>query len=116
MAVRVHRKESAELEFTYNVCARVQALHNRALAAELQAETDDLPVSRFDVGTRVALHQFFVLTSARYKVLDLAVTDVTQAATLHALVNRHNRQHQYCPAFDFVATAQDEQLVRAAAR
>ena len=116
LAGRVHGKASAELEFTYNVCAWLQALQNRALVAELEAEADDLPVSRFDVDIRVALHQLFVLTSARYKVLDLAVTDATQSATLHALVTRHNRPDQYCPAFDFLATAQDEQLVRAAAR
>ena len=115
MAARDHGKSSSELEFTYNICAWVQALHNRALGAELQAKVDDNLVSRFDVDTRVALHQLFVLTSARYKVLDLAVTDSTQSATLHALINRHNLPDLYCPAYDFLETAQDEQLVRAAA-
>lgn len=49
-------------------------------------------------------------------MLILAITDSTQSATLHALVTRHNRPDQHCPALDFLATAQDEQLVRAAAR
>jgi len=86
LAARDHGKSLSEPEFTYNICAWVQALHNRALGADLQAKVDDTLVSRFDVDTRVALHQLFVLTSVRYKVLDLAVTrldSVGHAARAH---------------------------------
>jgi len=100
----------------YSICTWVQALHNQALGAELQAEVDDTPVSLFDVDTQVALRQLFVLTSTRYKVLDLALIESTQSATLHALIKRHNRPDQHCPGYDFLATAQDTQLVLAAAR
>jgi len=113
---RVQGKAAADLDFTYDICAWLQALHDRALTAALQAEVDDTPVPRLHWNTRVALHQLFMLTSARYKLIDLAVKDATRAATLHALVSRHTRPEQCCPESVFLANPEHEQLVRAAAR
>lgn len=62
---KVHGKAAHELEFVYNVCAWVQALHNRVLAKELEREEADKRVSSFDRETRLWLHQLFSLTSAR---------------------------------------------------
>lgn len=100
---RVHGKAAVELEFTYNVCALLQAVHNRVLGAGLQVESNDTPDCLFDLINRVAPHKLFVLTSAGYKLLDLSITDSTQSATLHAVVNRHNHRDQNRPAYDFLA-------------
>lgn len=116
LAGRLHDKAAAELDFTYNISVWLQALHNRALGAEWHAEDHGATSFGFDVDTRVYLHQLFVLKCACNKVLENAVTDATQKATLHALVTRHNRPDLCCPALEFLATAQDECLVHEAAR
>jgi len=113
---KVSGKAAHELEFVYNVCAWVQHLHNRHLTRELDRSDQGRPVSVFDRESRVALHQLFVLTSARYKVLDLATHDGAASETLRALVFDNADDGAYCPAFDFLRAAQDEQIVKISAR
>jgi len=72
--------------------------------------------SSFVRDTRVAPHQLFVLASARYKVLDLATTDGAAAETLRTIVFQDTHAAVYCPAFEFLQTAQTESFVKLAAR
>ena len=64
----------------------------------------------------MAPHQLFVLASARYKVLDLATTDGAAAETLRTIVFQDTHAAVYCPAFEFLQTAQTESFVKLAAR
>jgi len=113
---KVSGKAAHELEFVYNVAAWVQQLHNRQLEHEEAAVRAGRTQSAFDVNSRVALHQLFTLVSARYKVLTLATHDTAASETLRTLVFGHNEQDVYCPAYDYLATAQNASLVRVAAK
>lgn len=113
---KVHGKAAHELEFVYNVCAWVQALHNRILSKELEREEAGKKISSFDRETRLWLHQLFSLTSARYKVISLATHDGPASETLRALVFDNADDGVYCPAWDFLQNAQTESFVKQAAR
>jgi len=113
---RVGGKAAHDLEFVYNICAWLQFLYNRQLTHEQATSARGRKTSSLDKDTRVALHQLFLLASARYKVLDLATTDGAAAETLRTIVFQDTDAAVYCPAFEFLQTAQTESFVKLAAR
>lgn len=113
---KVSGKAAHELEQQYNVAAWLQQLYNRHLAHEEVGEWEGRVPSKFDVQTRVDLHQLFVLVSARYKVLSLPMHDTASSETMRTSVFGHIEHDVYCPSFDFLSTAQQASLVRMAAK
>ncbi|OSX73573.1 hypothetical protein BU14_0337s0008 [Porphyra umbilicalis] len=113
---KVSGKAAHQLELVYNVVAWIQRLHNRQLEHKEAAVRAGSAQSAFDVNSCVVLHQLFTLVSARYKVLTLATYDTAASETLRTLVFGHNEQEVYCPAYNFLATAQKASLVRVAAQ
>lgn len=98
------------------MAAWVQHLYNRQLLYEEAQARKGHAVPAFDVNTRVAVHQLFVLVSARYKVLTLATHDAAASETLRTLVFDNQDKDVYCPAWDYLSTAQSASVVRVVAK
>lgn len=113
---KVSGKASHELKFVYNVCAALQKLHTLDVAREEVDAVAERPTSKFDITSRVRLHQLVGLASARYKVISLSTSTTAASETLHSLVFSNTEEDVYRPARDFLNTAQNQAPVRVQGR
>lgn len=114
---KLQGKAADELSFLYNTCAWLQSMHNTLLDAEQTAERAGEVVSPFDKDSRLSLRQLFVVTSARYHIIALGVSDASASATLREVVLGITATKDiYCPALDLFAAAEQAAFVRQAGR